>query len=274
MSTIRYPLYLNTNYITNEKFVTNRRIFEYDISKANINILYSKAIIDKDLYDLLYRKDKKSREIYIGYFIKDNMEKHNKNYGKVIREGIEEMRKKFFSENDIRDDEVIRIANDAIYVTRPYECTRTSFKFDDNDHFIEFKLKNEFQTMVKLGTVVIFIYDNGYNYNIDVKGIGDELLDLHKPMLSAILNLINCIEKTDKNTAMREFYNLYIPYMNMELPAEYYREFNNFSSYRFHGLKEFGLMNYDFNMNSNYKLDISYNQNILRELYGLIIDMI
>ena len=61
------------NYLTPSRYVSGR-IIEYDLEKANISILYSKGMIDKDKYDLLYNSPKMFREIMIGNMIKDNRE--------------------------------------------------------------------------------------------------------------------------------------------------------------------------------------------------------
>ena len=45
-------LWENINYLAEISYLPNTLIYEYDISKANINVLYSKGVIDKKTYDL------------------------------------------------------------------------------------------------------------------------------------------------------------------------------------------------------------------------------
>ena len=40
-------IYEETNYSAGINYLTNTFIREYDISKANINVLYSKGLLDK-----------------------------------------------------------------------------------------------------------------------------------------------------------------------------------------------------------------------------------
>ena len=147
-------------------------IYEYDLSKANISSLLYTNYISLDEYNRIYNMDKLKREITIGMMIKDNSEAYEK-----IKFGIYTAKSKFISANNLRDEEIISIKNDAIFTTR--KCEYTTF-----DNIFTFNLKNTYALFIKLKELEIY-----YNYFInkdniidiiDVKGISDDKLILHK----------------------------------------------------------------------------------------------
>ena len=131
-------LYNKINYVTDRDVILGGNIIEYDISKANINILRAFDQLDQDTYDkLLYADqfDKMVREVYIGMQIKRETEamglktnsmSRSKTYN-TIKDGIIEAKKRLFETNRLQDDEIIRIANDAVYVNRLNPLQYTSF---------------------------------------------------------------------------------------------------------------------------------------------------
>ena len=42
------------------------------MSKANINILFSKGIINRDTYEYLYNSERMVRQIYVGKLLQNN----------------------------------------------------------------------------------------------------------------------------------------------------------------------------------------------------------
>ena len=65
-------LWQRVNYKTNVKHLENQYIYEYDLSKANINsLLYTKRI-DKDKYEYYMSLDKLQREREIGLWIRSD----------------------------------------------------------------------------------------------------------------------------------------------------------------------------------------------------------
>ena len=64
-------LWENINYTSEISYLNNIFIYELDIQKANINILYSKGVIDKETYDFLYNSERMVRQVYIGKLQKD-----------------------------------------------------------------------------------------------------------------------------------------------------------------------------------------------------------
>ena len=100
------------NYNCQNRYLSGY-ITEYDIRQANINILYKNNIIDKKYYDYLVHVPKIQREIIVGNLIKEDKNKYS-----IIQKGIKEAKCLLFEANNIKEYEVVRIANDAVYVNR------------------------------------------------------------------------------------------------------------------------------------------------------------
>ena len=99
-------LYNEKNYTVNLGYLFNHYIREYDISKANINVLFAKGVIDQNLYTQLYNADRMARQVYIGMMIRNN-----EKIQEVLSSGIIEYKKRFFEANDIIDSDIISIKN-------------------------------------------------------------------------------------------------------------------------------------------------------------------
>ena len=94
-------LWKNKNYLLDIPYVIAHHIYEYDIQKANINVLYELNLIDSDYYDRLCKMDRMSRQVEIGYLLK-----YNEGLSDKLSAGIELYRKKLFYSNNIEDMEM------------------------------------------------------------------------------------------------------------------------------------------------------------------------
>ena len=64
-------LWDKTTYTADISYLTNVFIYEYDISKANINILFTKGVINEATYKFLYEAQRMVRQVYVGKLCKD-----------------------------------------------------------------------------------------------------------------------------------------------------------------------------------------------------------
>lgn len=257
-----------TNYFCNSRFISGN-IMEYDLRAANISMLRDQNLITDDYYSYLLHVDKGYREKIIGLQIRNEMESSGQKDPligsptyKAIHDGIINAKLQLFDSNNIQLNEVIRIANDAVYVNRltPLEVT----KFGE---YIEFKKKMTAETAIKLGQVVIFYYTNYNGLNIEIKGIGDGKDILHQDyFLSFIGSVLLTYERAGTIDAIHLIEDFYKDYVDRNLPKEFYRELNSRSLYR---IKNSGYFLEDINdMNL---IDISYNGNIIRELWTILL---
>lgn len=243
------------NYVIDQRFISGN-IIEYDIKQANINILYKYGIIDGKKYNYLKNLPKDNREVIVG-----NMIRSDKEIYKTINTGIKEAKLKLFDTNSINEYEVIRIANDAVYVNRVGNLKVTKF---DNIEFVPKSVSNCF---LKLNQLLFFIEFKN-NINVDIKGLGKDY-EIHEPFISIIVNIVNELYCVGVKQAMVSLNNFIDDYINRKLDVKYYRELTPDGNFRIMG-GEFFITNPPY----LYKeIDIGYNLFILRELSSILYEI-
>lgn len=253
-------LWNHKNYTTILPFIIATNIYEYDIKKANINILLHEGIIDEKEYNRLYNLPRMNRQVEIGYMIRNNP-----HIDKVLSDGIKEMKRRFFEANNIEDVSIVSIKNDAVFVMN-IEPLITKF---DN---VEFAKKNTYSSFYKLNkNLEVYFRSDRVNgtMTFDVKGINDERLVLHQDYMCAWLaQIMYSIETGDIEYAIREINIFFDDFIQRRLPIEYYRSFDaiseyvvvaNGSPYFLPTARECDKAN----------INITTNLNIIREMYGI-----
>lgn len=250
-------LYKMKNFLIDSPYLISVPIYEYDITKANINILLRKNVISVEEYMHLKMMSRQSRQISIGMMMRENPSIVN-----ILAGGIIEAKKMFFEANNIMDNEVLSIKNDAVFVLgRQLQYT----KFEN----IEFVLKNSYSIYMKIFDLEIYYKSDqvsGLDI-IDIKGINDEKLKYHQNgmlvLLSEVFEQLDCGNIDDAITIFNKYYKAYV---SKSLPIDFYRAFDKESKYIVTIMgKSYYVTNADINT-----IDISYNMNFLRELYGYI----
>lgn len=255
-------LYNNQNYSKGLDYYSGY-IVEYDMSKANINALLSRGIINKELYDKLYNANKQYREVYIG-----NMIKNNENIYKEIQAGIIEAKKLFVEANNIIDEEIFSIRNDAIYILSDRQMKQ---KFD-NYYFVK---KNIYTFFFRFYNNKEWYYrfdQLSNNDIIDIKGINNESLLYHQGFfLKFLADVSYSIQRSSIEDTLELVNDFYEDYINRRLDIRYYREFNNMSEYRI----TFARFNRSYIIpelgSADLKnIDINFNLRILRDLIKVV----
>lgn len=271
-----------TNYIIDSKFLACKYIIEYDISKANISMLYAYKMITKEEYNWYQSLPKQAREVYIGQRIayEKELTKDSGSYSlmeNTIKNGILKAKNDFIEANKIYDIEIVRIANDALAIMKNTQVKHTRFEVKKDRPPIEFRLSFVATSMIKLNKVLVFF--NSETGEVTIKGINKNLHQMHTAFLTEICKIVQCLEYNDYKSALIKYHEFYDQYIHYNLSKEYYREFNAGSGYRIkytgntltssitHGML---FLPDCFNIE---RLDISYNLNVLRELYGIIISL-
>ena len=238
-------------------------IIEYDIKSANISIMLDKGIIQKDYYNYLSNLPKNIREKEVGLLEQKDISLYDQ-----IKNAIIEYKLKLAEANDIKSYEIVRVANDAVYINRPI-----AFKYTDFG-LIHFKISSPCNVYLKIYDIKLFIKIpvNGDEMSIDVKGINDNNLYLHNKMIEAIVTVVFLIERSGSKDAIQFLSNLINNYICKNLDIEYYREFNNDSSYRIRSNRSYMLL---LDVDSSYinNIDINYNLYILRELWSIVLEL-
>lgn len=239
-------LFEKTLYTTDKfQYLFGDLIVEYDIESAGFNICKEFKLLDEDKIKEIEKMGKKDRQIALGYIQKEDKEFINK-----LNEGFKNCRKWFFENNLIRDEDVLSVKKDAIFL-RKRRCKNTEFGN------IKFRIKNEYNSFMNINNLEFYCGDSDFS----CKGIRDEVLKLHKNFMLSFINeymKAMCVSKKDTINMIKMFATFY---RDLKLEHEFYRELNHESLYKpkkdikiFSNVFGFN----DYGMNLKY-LDISYN---------------
>lgn len=259
------------NYICKEiPFIISSYIREYDIGKANINVLYKYGVLSKDQYEYYLYCPRDEREISIG-----KLQRSDYKITEVLQNGITEAKRQFFEINSIQDQEVLSIKNDAVFLIN--KIPEVS-KFDN----IEFKNNNTYTSYYKLGTCEFYYYYNEMNNieKLDIKGIKEEKLILHQDyFLEFLLTAFQTSQVGTVNETLELMNAFYDQYINLKLDKEYYREFTPSSQFRIKKMST--ICNYmadDISSDNLSYINIGHNLNMMRQLMSyystICVDMI
>ena len=256
-------LWNNINYLANISYVNNAYIYELDISKANINVLKSKGILDDNTYNFLYGLEHDMRYRYIGKMIQKDP-----SIQKILTDGIIEAKHWLFSANNLQDYEILSIKNDAVFI-----IGREPMKRDFG--LIKFIVKGVFTGFYRIGKYLEFYYfydTYSKDERIIIKGIDDDTwLSSHNNYMINLFKDIfytlqcRCIEEAIKK--LKIFYHNYI---NLELPVGFYREFDVNSNFKF---KDFPYVINDITDEYKPYLDITCNISLIIELQKILFNI-
>lgn len=245
-------LWENDNFTNqNIPFLFNMKIYEYDMKEAGFSLTKEFALLDPKIIEKLSKYKKDKRKVELGL-----IQRKDANYRNDLKLAFKEARRFFFEENNLDDNDVISIKKDAIFTKR--KCEKTKF-----GNYIEFRVKNEYTSYIKLDKKLEFYYREN---TLDIKGMNEENMKYHKDyMISFIIRFFNKMETSDKKDVI-EFVKRFIDkYKWRELEVGYYRTFDFNSCYRVLGDDENAFMEYYEKDKDD--LDISYNfNNILLKL--------
>lgn len=258
-------LFDKVNYTADISYLTNVFIYEYDISKANINILYTKGAIDKATYDFLYNSERMVRQVYVGKLCRD------KSINDILKSGIIDAKKMLFEANNIQDRDVLSIKNDAVFIINR-KLQNTKFGL------INFVQKNLYTSFYKLGGMEFYYYYSNATKEeyVDIKGISDEKLKYHeKFFLQLLKDLFYSIQINGPEISMRMLKDAYNEYIKLELPTGYYRNFDINSVYHFKFVSNLGTGFSIENATESQKnmLDITRNLSILMEMQRILVSI-
>ena len=266
-------LWDKSRYTSPISFIIGGKIVEADVTKANISILREANRISEDMYKYFLTSDRIERLVFVG-----NMQASDESVTKLLQERLKEVRRKIFEVFCIDESHLLSIRNDAIIFVD------TGKRYIGNDvlvgagqsetyylsEYLNFRIKNIYSSYYKIGNKEILYYNNRISNDeyIDVAGIGDEALGLHKwYFLELLMSLFECAEEDIKET-LTFLSEVYTQYINKSLDIEYYRRFDANSRYDID--KSISrLYNYQLaHMTNEQKdiVDISYNESILRQL--------
>ena len=258
---IMNELYKKTLYTIHAKWLIHE-IFEYDIAKANISILLQYGYISPNEFNMYSQMNKLQRQIAIGNLQKNPM------YSKAIDTGFEEARKMLIQKNDIKEEEIVSIKKDALYVTNKLNYT----DFGN----IHFTIRGVYSMMIKCMKLEIYFFYNEISddYDIQVKGISDDKLYLHQPFMSLLCDILRLVQMKNIPAAMQMITDVRKAYDEDQLPIECYREFDANSAYRILGM-DYGVLDFTEQEKVTMRpfINKAYNNAFLLELHKILMEM-
>lgn len=204
------------NWTTREFDFIISDIIEYDMKRAGLSIIKEKKLLDDKTISKLESMEKHLADTTVG-----KMQIKDKQLRDSLKKGFVEYRLKFGQANELRDEDIISVKKDAIFVKR--YCEKTEF-----DTYIKFAEKNQYEAFMRLQNMEFY-----YNYEkLDVKGLHKENEELHKEyVISMIHTFIRYLSMADMDRARDYIVRIMDDYKHRRLPAGYYREFNSDSGY-------------------------------------------
>src|SRR5574344_295743 len=279
--TLNNRLEQKATYITDQKLIYDTSIYEYDLRQANISILYAYDKISESLYRQLQATPKEIRETYIGNMERlekdQNHTKISETYQIINKIGIPLEKQMLIDSNQILQSQIIRVANDAVYIKSDFPLNYTSFDLNHNQKLVTFISKNQFNSVITFNNrVSIFIGINQNDtFTVDVIGIANDQVPLCQEFISNLCMILYYLERSGLKTALYQFSQLYEDYINLRLPIDAYREMHPDPGFRLAGYTKVRLkLGPQFlpdTLEMKQKIDISYNLNLLRELYSYMI---
>ena len=240
-----------------DELILSSNIYEYDIRKANISVLYDKGVISRDVYTRLYNADRMTRQVYIG-----KLQRDDENITKILQEGIKEARNKFMEMNNIDGDNIIRVSNDALYTTG-VEILYTHI----SDH-VDFIMKNKFTSYAKIDFYEFYYYYDQITESEKYKILGINNIEIHDDnFIQLFLAVFNICEKAGIKEGLDFLFNLIESYENLQFPVSYYREFSSNHSYRL----KYGYELKNIGEEDKHLVSIEYNLNLLYRFKNLLL---
>lgn len=245
-------------------YIISEYIREYDISKANISILFYKGLIDKNKYDYLYSLPGNQRKVKVGLMQRDNAE-----LSKELMEGFSEARKMFYEANNIQEHEILAVKKDAIFLMNKI-ASNTTF---GSIQFVEKNLYTSFYQLAGLELYYLYNSSTGKE-QLDIKGMSDDVIELHKPyMIDLLMYIFGTAQESPSREVVTLLSNISRQYIDGSLGVNYYREFNNRSLFRTK-INVLGERMYLTCLGSNVQIkdiDPAFNYNMLQELYRIFV---
>lgn len=211
------------NKLNKEKiFEINSEIIEYDIKNAGMSLSLEYELLPKHKLIKIQKHDKDKQKRILGL-----MQRKDIKYSRALVKAFDKIIQEFIDINavDFKND-VISIKKDAVFIINKEILVD---KFGTNIIFVK---KNIYHAYLLIEKFEFYFNING---NIDVKGLHDSKVPLHKDGILYILKelVASCesdgLNKTIMHSFMKE---CMISYKKRQLPIECYREFNSESAFR------------------------------------------
>lgn len=258
-------LWSKVNYASYMQCLIDTQIRVYDISKANISVLRQAGVISQDEYDYLYNADKLEREVYVG-----KLQGNRPEASKILADGIINAKRLFFEANNIDDNDVLEINNDAVYLigTKPVPVQQVQ-------PLVYFKLAELYTSFYKVKDIRYYYYANLMDRTeyLNPKGLG-KAAPLHEAyMLDFLKELFYTAQFQGVQEALKLLSIFYNNYIAGQLDLNYYRNLNPASRFNIKSFDKYASYQTDIVTPLNVRLiDRSYNEKVLRDFNKLLVE--
>ena len=249
-------IYDEDTYINpNIPYVFNRPIIEYDMKEAGWSLTKEYKLLDKDTIEKFSKYKKEYRTVELG-----KLQRNNEDYKNQLKEAFPFVRKLFFDGNGLENTDIISIKKDAIFSLK--KC-----KMKKIGEYIEFRPKHTYTSYVHLSKKIELYYNEK---ELEVKGLGEDQVNLHKDYMLNFINLFFVKMETETRENVIKFLVRFINrYKKRLLDVGYYRTFDSQSN--FYLLNEDDIYD-NFWEDEKDRLDISYNyHNVVLKLLEILI---
>ncbi|WP_301066565.1 hypothetical protein [uncultured Duncaniella sp.] len=249
-------------------FLIDTNIREYDISKANISILFDAGVIDAETYNILASQPKQIREVTVG-----KMQGRDPTISQKLKEGLAYCRSVFILGNNLSDEEILSINNDSITVIgdRRIEITRVM------EH-VFFRLDGQYRMFFSVPAMNQH-FDFLYGYNkiskeeqFRTRNFG-HAAPFHEPyMFDFFRELFKTLQVEGVESAMQLLHSFHELYVNRELDVGYYRRLDQSGMFDVGGINS-EYANFQAFVLGNITradLNISFNESVLRSIMGML----
>lgn len=230
----------------------------YSIENSIIEILFYEKIIDRSVYYFLKFSKENVKNLYIKNILK------NKDYNFIINNKIKYLNNKFIYKNNIKEENIIEIFDSNIILKN---CVIK----DTNIDLFKYELKDQYSNFININSIRIYSLTNLLGTKLKVIGLEEENIKKHYNfMIKFISNAINILNSNGAMPSIQYIKDFYNRYINRMLPVEFYRGFNQSSSYVI-SFKNSKYEIFDFPTDGIKSLDISFNKYIIQQVFSLVV---
>ena len=255
MSVAKKHNYLNKSITT----LKNTTVVEFDMQNAGMSILTNEKLLPQEDLDWLNTLGKKERHIAVGKMVGED---------KVLSEALintfVKVRERFMEVNQLQNADILSIKKDAIFVINP------KVKHLEVDGY-KFAQKNRYSSYYYLNGKEF--YYSSWADRLDVKGLSKEVVATQQEyLLGEFKKLMRMNERLDYESMFRALKTFRQDYLERELEAGCYREFNSNKFRMTYKVNDIPLFSDEVSEEQMDTVDIGYNYvNYVIPLIGLIV---
>lgn len=210
----------------NIDYLFHANIVECDMVAASVSVCERYKLLDSTTIEWLKLLPKEKRTIEMGMIQK------NQSFSEKMINGILETRLEFIEENNIKDEDILSLHSDALFINMKHEIK-------DNIGGVEFKLKNRYLGYMKYDKRIEMFYTGDV---IDFKQIPIDLIHQHTLGINKyLLNIFNKIDNYDE-TILDYITKFNTRYLQNKLPDYYYNSFGKVGAFKIENLQLFGYI--------------------------------